>query len=163
MANPTLSEQIEEAKSATQEAKEHLLKVFSFVPDDKLNWTPGEPARTALWMVAHCGASNGAFATILSGKELSFSGTPEEISEQIRNGGRDAKIREEVVKAVEDSTAAVLAALDTVTEERLASSPPTPAGTFPFAIWMSIPADHMKTHAAQLDYLQTCWGDLKNH
>jgi hypothetical protein len=64
---------------------------------------------------------------------------------------------------VEDSTAAVLEALDSVTAEMLDTAPLSPFGPFPFAFWMQLPAEHMKAHASQIDYLQTIWGDLENH
>ena len=29
--------------------------------------------------------------------------------------------------------------------------------------WVNLPGMHMDNHAAQIDYLQTIWGDLANH
>jgi hypothetical protein len=163
MTNSDVSNTITQAKEAAQQGKTELLKTFEFVPDDKLTWSPSPSARTALWMVAHCGAANRAFATILRGEALPISDDPEEAAAQVRNGGRDVMSREAAVRLVEESTAEVLAALDTVTAERLASSPDTPLGPLPFSVWMAIPGQHMSGHTRQLEYLQTIWGDLEDH
>jgi hypothetical protein len=59
--------------------------------------------------------------------------------------------------------AETLAALDGVTAERIGSVIDTPIGPTPFLFFMTIPANHLLGHAGQLDYLQTCWGDLEVH
>ncbi|CAN5668084.1 hypothetical protein BH11ARM2_BH11ARM2_00540 [soil metagenome] len=99
----------------------------------------------------------------LRGEKLDMPSDPAEASAMFRNGGKDAKTREEAVKSVEDSTSAVLAALDSITEERAASSPDSPFGPIPFAFWMQVPPMHMTGHARQLDYIETIWGDVQDH
>lgn len=113
--------------------------------------------------MAHCGLANSAFAAILRGEELPMPASPEEADAQIRAGGRDVGSREAAIRLVEDSTAEVLDALGNVTVEMLDTAPPSPFGPFPFAFWMQLPAEHMKSHAPQIDYLQTIWGNLENH
>ena len=39
----------------------------------------------------------------------------------------------------------------------------TPQGKTPFSFFLTIPAIHLYGHAAQIDYLQTCWGDQEVH
>ncbi len=158
-----LKDRIDGAKRATVGAKDKLLKSFAAVPDDKLGWAPSETARSAVWMVAHCGAANRAFAGILSGKPLPMPTDPQEAARAIRNAGRDVTTREEAVRLVEASTDDVLAALDAVTEEKLASSPDSPFGPLPYGFWMAVPGQHMAGHTQQLEYLQTIWGDLEDH
>lgn len=144
-------------------AKERLLRTFAFVPDGKLRWSPAPSARTALQIVAHCGMANFGFAAVLRGEAMEISSDPVEAAAQIRAAGRDVGAREEAIHLAEVSTAQVLAALDNVTAERLETMPLSPLGAFPFAFWMSLPSDHVNGHIAQIEYLQTVWGDLESH
>ena len=156
-------ETIAQAKKATEAAKARLLATFAFVPEDKLNWSPSPTARTAAWIVAHCGVSNGAFATILRGEEVPLPASPTEAAARIRAGGKEVTTREAAVKLLEDSAAEVIRALENVSPERLQTTPMSPFGPFPFAFWMTLPSEHMSGHAQQIDYLQTIWGDCEEH
>jgi len=158
-----ISEQITEAKKETTRAKAQLLRIFEFVPEDKLNWSPSSTARTALQIVAHCGVANSALAAVLRGEPMPLPMDPEAARILIRNGGKGIATREAAVQVVEDSLQEVLQALDTVTEERFATVPPSPFGSIPFPIWMGIPSSHMDGHANQINYLQTVWGDHDDH
>lgn len=158
-----LHETIAWTKGQVERTSADLLKTFAAVPDDKLTWSPGGESRHALWLVAHVGASSEAFATFLRGETPEFPSDPQEMMAIIRNGGRDVKSREEAIRSVESSTATVLAALDTVTEERMASMTSTPFGPLPFSMWMDAAWSHAYGHARQLDYLQTIWGDIQDH
>ncbi|MBV9851451.1 MAG: DinB family protein [Armatimonadetes bacterium] len=157
------AELIAQAKEATARAKADLLKTFEFVPEDRLAWSPSPTARTPLWIVAHCGASNAAFAAILRGEPLPMPPDPAEAAALIRAGGRETATRLEAVRSVEDSTADIIRALDAVTAARIVTSPESPLGPLPFTVWMQVPAIHMMGHARQLDYLQTIWGDVDYH
>ena len=158
-----LAQTIAEAKKSAEMGKEDLLKTFSYVPDEKLHWSPGGEARSPIWIVAHCGYSTNAFATFVRDGKMAFEQDPAEASKQIRQGGRDTKTREEAVALVEKSTAEFIAALDTMTPERYASMTPTPFGPLPMAMWVEVTGPHMMGHARQVDYLQTIWGDLEDH
>ena len=50
-----------------------------------------------------------------------------------------------------------------MTAERFATSPNSPFGPMPMAFWVNLPGMHMGSHASQIDYLQTIWGDLVDH
>jgi len=155
--------QIEQTKAATEQAMGRLLTTFKFVPDDKLGFTPSPTARTPLHLVGHCGMANMAFATVIRGEDLPVFGSPEEAAEQVRNAGREIASREEAVRLVEESTAAVLAALDGVTPDQLSTFPNSPFGPMPFPFWMNLASIHMSAHASQIDYIQTIWGDFEDH
>ena len=58
---------------------------------------------------------------------------------------------------------AVHAALDALTPERIDSIVETPVVTRPMPFFMNLPGIHMGNHAAQIDYLQTIWGDMDFH
>ncbi|MGV3616763.1 MAG: DinB family protein [Fimbriimonas sp.] len=154
---------IEKTKDEVQAASAQLLKTFEFVPDDKLNWTPSESARSPLGIVAHCGLANGAFATILRGEKLAFEGGPEEMMALSRRMEAKIDTREAAVKLIQESTASVLDALDGTTSEMLDSTPDSPFGPLPYPFWMSVPPSHMIGHSRQIDYIQTIWGDAVDH
>lgn len=163
MTSPNLSDLVAQAKESAQMGRERLLRSFDFVPDEKLNYSPAETARTSLQIVAHCGAANTAFATIIRGEDLQMPSDPVEAARIIRQSGMEIKTREEAVRLLEESTDQVLAALDKVTPEMLDTSPMSPFGPFPFVFWMNLPGMHMNGHVSQLEYIQTIWGDLETH
>lgn len=158
-----LAERIAETKALVERSKTDLLRTFEFVPEDKLEWAPSPTARSPLWLVGHCGAAGGAFASLLRGEVPDFPADPAELMVAIRNGGKDIHTREAAVRSVEESTAAILASLDTVTEERMSGMSQTPFGPLPFAMWVDAAWSHPYGHARQLDYMETIWGDVQDH
>jgi hypothetical protein len=159
---PNVSDLIAQQKQAVERAKAQLLTTFEFIPDDKLSWSPSPTAKTPLQIVAHCGGANGAFAAMLRGEGWQLSMDPEEASIQMR-AVSDVATREEAVRSVEESAAAVIAALDGVTPDQAGTFIKSAFGPIPFTFCMTFPADHMAGHARQVDYLQTIWGDQQDH
>lgn len=156
------SEQIEQVKAAVARASGMLLKTFEFVPDDKLTWSPSDTARSALWIVGHCGQANRAFAQGMRGEAFPRMDMAQ-FGQMVWNAGRDIKSREETVRSVQESTAEILAALDGLTPEKIAGSVQTAMGPMPMSFWMTFADGHMMGHACQVEYLQTIWGDQQNH
>lgn len=154
-----------QTKEGVQSAAADLLKTFSFVPDDRLGWSPSEAARSPLWMVGHCAEANQAFACFIRGEAppMAENMSPEEIDRSIRDAGRATATREEAVRAVEASCQAVADALDALDSETIERTVDSPFGPTPVRFWMGLPAIHMTGHARQLDYMQTIWGDLQDH
>ncbi|GEM_PF-483977 len=158
-----MASQIVQAKAAAKRASADLLNTLSFVPDDKLGWSPSGSARSALWIVGHCAQANQAFTRGIRGDAMEMPSTAEEFSRMIYQAGRDTKTREEAVERIESSTASLLYALDGLTEARFGESIPMPFGAMPIPFWITLPGLHMSGHARQIDYLQTVWGDLQDH
>lgn len=156
------SDPIASQKAAVERASAGLLKTFAATPDDKLGYSPSETSRSSLWIMGHCAVANEAFAHGMRGG--TFPPMPiEEFGRMVWEAGKDTASREEAVRAVETTTAALLAALDGLTPELLASSVDSPFGPIPMGLWMTFAADHMAGHLHQLEYLQTVWGDHHNH
>ncbi|BDI33162.1 hypothetical protein CCAX7_52130 [Capsulimonas corticalis] len=156
-------EALDGAKSVTLSSRDLLLATFSFIPDEKLNWSPSPTARTPIQIAAHCAAANAAFATLFQGKPWPLSLNPAEAFEQMRVVPAGINSRESVVKLLEDTVADVIASLEIAGPEALDTNLTTAFGEMPFRFWMTIPADHMSGHTRQIDYLQTIWGDLIDH
>ena len=142
-------------------AHEHFLTVLSHVPEAKLTWTPAPTAKSALQIAAHCAGYSGAFANII--REGGFPWTVEEFRAPIQAAIDSITTIEQAKtmlrKGIEDS----LTALDTVKPEQVDGKVKSPQGETPFIFFMTLPAFHLDNHAAQIDYLQTCWDDQEVH
>ena len=158
-----VSPAIEMSKRVTAMGKDRLLKTLSFVSDDKLTWSPEPTSKCALRIAAHCGISNRMFVAII--KRTPF---PEDFSmaDALAQGKLDEEkieTREQAIALIESSTAAVIEALEAVSPEDVHSDVVTPVFTAPLMFFMNLPGRHMDNHASQIDYIQTCWGDLEWH
>ncbi|MGO8705495.1 MAG: DinB family protein [Candidatus Brocadiia bacterium] len=162
-AKTRLKEPIAECEARVRSAAERLSKTLSFVPDDKLNWSPAKTARTSLAIVAHCCLANRMFATVIRGEPILPMPTPEEVGVSSRKFEATVHDRAEALRLLETTCQEIVAALATMTAERFASSPNSPFGALPMAVWVHLPGRHMDGHATQIDYLQTVWGDLADH
>ncbi len=162
-ANTRLKQPIAACQARVRAAAERLGKTFSFVPDDKLDWSPSRTARTALAIVAHCCQANRMFAKVLGGEPISPMPTPDEVGASSRKFEATIHDRAEAVRLLQETCEQVVAALATMTAERFAATPNSPFGPLPMSTWVNLPGMHMDNHAAQIDYLQTIWGDLANH
>jgi hypothetical protein len=152
---------IAQAKSQAEMHAAQLLHTFSFVPDDKLNWSPSESCKSALRIVAHCAVSNHGISRMIRGEN--FEGDPTEVFKAMAASELEITTREQAISAMNESLAVVLSSLDTVTDERIGSVPESPMGPLPMMFWVTLPAMHMMGHSYQVDFLQTVWGDHEFH
>ncbi|MBX3111766.1 MAG: DinB family protein [Fimbriimonadaceae bacterium] len=151
------------AKAEFDRAKNRVLSAFSHIPDDKINWSPTPTSRTPVELVAHCGiGTEGLGGWIASG--MSFEGfDPVAIENSMREQESHVKTREEAVALLEKGCAFYQGWLDTVTDEQVNATIQTPMGERRMADVITFPADHLRGHAAQLDYIQTIHGDRAWH
>jgi hypothetical protein len=115
-----------------------------------------------LRIAAHVGLSNQAFAAILRGEKMPGA-SMKEVFESMSAAEQGVLSREQALQIIEESVVAVCAALDSLTPEAIDSVVETPVVTRPMPFFMNLPGAHMGNHAAQVDYLQTTWGDLEVH
>ncbi len=101
-AKTRLKEPIAECEARVRSAAERLSKTLSFVPDDKLNWSPAKTARTSLAIVAHCCLANRMFAKVIRGEPISPMPTPEEVGVSSRKFEATIHDRAEAVRLLED-------------------------------------------------------------
>lgn len=146
-------------KSAVQEM-ETFLRNFSHVPDDRLNWSPTPTSKSALRIAAHTALYLARFARMIREKRLPM---PENLEEWLaeRNAEELAVTsREEVETIFRQGVEEVLAALDSLTPEDVASVLDSGQGWTMSMSWlMKLPAWHTTVHLGQIDFLQTCWND----
>ncbi|MDR3706760.1 MAG: DinB family protein [Capsulimonadaceae bacterium] len=148
-------------KERTVEAMDRFLHDLSFVPLDKLTWSPTPTAKSALEIAAHCAGYSGAFASIISAGK--FPSSREEFLGPIQSAIDSIVTLEQAETMLRQGIADTIAALDTVKPEQIGTIIDAPHGRPPFRFFLTLPAMHLENHAAQIAYLQTCWGDLEVH
>jgi len=143
---------------------EHFLSTLSFVPDDKLTWTPAPTAKSAIRIAAHTALYAARFARMIrEGKLPGSDGLAERWAKQ---AAAEVAItsRAEMESIFRKGTDEVLVALDSVPPEMIGASLDSGFGwSMPMSLLMNMPSLHAMSHAAQIDYLQTCWGDQEVH
>lgn len=158
-----MEDMITSCKQSAVRGMERFLKTLSFVPDDKLTWSPSPTAKTPLRIAAHTALMAGNFAQLIRHGKFPAMDMAQLFA--ALNAAEEAiTTREAVIELFQKNTEDVLAALDAATPEQIASTVETPFGfSASMAMFMSAPGIHAQTHAAQIDYLQTCWGDQDPH
>jgi hypothetical protein len=159
-----MESEVDSAKKIAVEGMEEFLKDFSFVPDDKLAWTPTPTAKSAIRIAAHTSLYAGRFAQMIREVKLPRH---DNLAEWLaRRNAEEVAVtsRAEVESSFRKGTDEVLAALDSLTPEAIGSTLESGFGwSVPMTWLMNLPGRHAMSHAAQLDYLQTCWDDQEVH
>lgn len=159
-----MSDSIQRAKDDFLQAKAGLLHVFSTTPDDRLTWSPSPTARSPIHQVVHAAESIRNIHGFLDGRPFDVP-TPEEADRGFREFERRFTQREEATAHFERSADAFVAWLDALPPERLGSLVTTPfgMGDVPTEVAIGFPAMHTRWHQAQVEYIQTIYGDLDWH
>jgi hypothetical protein len=144
-----------------KDALDHFLNDLGFVPADKLTWSPTPTAKSALQIAAHCAGYSGVFASIITAGKFPYS--LEEFRGRVQAAIDSITTLEEAEAMLRKGIAETIAALDTVKPEQIGAIIDAPHGQTPFTFFMTLPARHLNNHGAQIDYLQTCWGDQEVH
>jgi hypothetical protein len=152
------------SKELAVEGMEEFLRALSFVPDDKLTWTPTPTAKSAIRIAVHTALYAGRFATMIKKRKLPAHDNLTEWLAQ-RNAEEAAiTSRAEIERIFRSGTEEVIAALDSLTPNEIAGSLDSGLGwSMPMAALMKLPGLHAISHGAQIDYLQTCWDDQEVH
>ena len=151
-------------KESAVQGMEQFLKTLSFVPDVKLNWRPSLTAKSAIQIAAHTAVYAGVFAKMINEQKLPFGDEIPEFVTRINAAADALTSRTEMESLFRKGTDEVLAALDSLTPEAIGMSLDSGLGwSMPMTFLMTLPGIHAFSHAAQIDYLQTCWGDQDVH
>ncbi|HRJ95945.1 MAG TPA: DinB family protein [Fimbriimonadaceae bacterium] len=151
---------VESSKVTAVEGMEYFLRNFSFVPDDKLTWTPAPTAKSAIRIAAHTALYAGIFAQMMRDRKLPFG---DEIPAFVaRNEAAETMLidRAEMERVFRRNTDAVIDTLDDLTPEAIDIVFDAALGfSVPMRRLMNMPGWHATLHAGQIDFLQTCWDD----
>jgi len=159
-----MSEIIQGAKQEFEQSRNRMMGLLNDTPDDKLNWSPSSTARTPLAIVTHAAMALHNITEMLKGRPFGASSTA--IADKgFRQEEQDFTSRQEVAALFEKNAAAYVAWIDTLTEDGL--NDPI---TFPFGLGvgtvrhgLTAAARHTEAHIAQLEYIQTIYGDQDWH
>jgi hypothetical protein len=151
---------IESAKKDAVTGMEWFLRNLSHVPKDKLEWAPSPTAKSALQIAAHVAVTQGNFANMIRARKLPIN---EEIQTFFERTAAEEKALTDIDKIIalfRKNTDEVLSALDELKPEDAEIVLDSSQGwTMPMSFLMKLPAYHAIGHTAQIDMLQTCWGD----
>ncbi|MCW5937521.1 MAG: DinB family protein [Fimbriimonadaceae bacterium] len=155
---------VEFCKKSAVAGMEEFLRVFKYVPDDKLHWTPVPTAKSALRVGAHTAVAAGNFARMIRERRVPYGDEIPDFVARTRAEEEAITTREEMESVFRKNTEAVLAALDGLTEEDFAISLDSGQGwSMPMTWMMKLPGTHAFSHHGQIDFLQTCWDDQEIH
>lgn len=155
---------IDKAKADFLQSKGRLVHGLNTTPDDRINWSPSPTARTPIEQVAHAASSIKNIHGFLQGDPFTVP-TTAEADKGFREHDAQFKSREQVLAALEDYSANYLAWLEQLSPDQLSKmvSLPFGMGEVPTAIALTFIPMHTDWHTAQLDYIQTIYGDHDWH
>lgn len=159
----SISQITAQAKSHVERYSERLIHLLSFVPDDKLTWTPSPTAKSSLRIVAHCALTNQFFARVITDTMPDNMPSPEEFFKDLHEAEQKITTRESAVALLKETTAELSAAICAVNAGSIDSTPRSVFGPMPMPFWLQIGGEHEAGHAGQMEYQQTIWGDMDNH
>ena len=134
-------------------ARQRLLWVLSFVPDDKLTWSPAPKAHSALQIAGHVVASNAFFTDALTkGEVTAHPGDAAELA-----------TRDAAIEGINSGSDALIAAIKAIPDDKLDAVMKTPFGEISTPFILRMAGLHTFGHASQVEYLQACWGDKDFH
>lgn len=151
-----------DAKELVEAGRHRIINALKHVPEDKLHWKPTDTAKSALRLAAHAAVSNLGLAGIIRGDALLSTDLQETVDIMTAQEER-VKTRADAYILIDQSCRAVEEAIDGVRAEHIHEQVKSPFVTAPMVFFMKLPGRHMDNHAAQIDYVQTCYGDMHDH
>lgn len=157
-------EVIEHARTNFLQSKGLLFHALSTTPDDRLNWSPSPTARTPIQQAAHAAESLKGILEVLNGRTLPFQNTTE-ADKSFRERERQFTAREPVLGLLEENSAEYVQWLEALTPQDLNSTVELSfgLGTKCLTEALSFAPSHLGWHAAQINYIQTTYGDRDWH
>ena len=146
-----------------QTGEQGLIRTFNAVPDDKLNWAPMDAGRTALDAFGDA-AQTCQMATALIGSKDEFKPSPQMFAQM--KAERAAWTKDDALAAMNTNSAALYTALGTLSDDDLAQSITLPMGggmTMSLGAWIMVAYRAFISRFAQINYIQTLYGDNEAH
>ena len=142
--------------------RDQVLRTAQAVPDDKMNWKPLDNGRSVLDLLGDA-AQAPIFATRML-TDPDFRPSREAFMQMAQE--RANWTREEAVEHLNRNTDAVIEAIGNTSEEKLAELLHLPmAGglTLPLSAWIMMTYRAFIARMAQINYIQTLYGDFESH
>jgi hypothetical protein len=150
----------EAAIAELDQVKGQMLRALEKTPDDRLAWSPSATSRTPLQLVAHSAYSLGFIRNMLDGRPYPVP-TTDQADAGFMEMDSGIETREEAIKLLEEKAGALAAYLGDLQEEDMDRHVKLPfeLGFAPMRYMLGVGAMHTRSHLAQLDYVQTVYGD----
>jgi hypothetical protein len=159
-----MQDTIERNRASFIQAQDGLAHALNTTPDDRLKWSPSPTARTPLQAAGHAAAAIAYMLGNMTGETFAVA-TPEEAERLFRELDKEFTSKEQVMELLEKNSSAYLNWLDAATPQVLNSTMILPfgMGAIPVHAGMEFMPLHVKWHTAQINYIQTIYGDLDWH
>jgi hypothetical protein len=147
--------------------KDQLLNTFNAVPDDKLNWKPLDNGRSALDLAGDA-AQTPLLAVQLLQLAPGASMPPMRQAFAEMSAQRANWTKADVIQHLEANHQTLAAAIEALSDEDLARPLSIPMGpeftmTLPLAGWAMMAYRSYISRFAQINYIQTLYGDFDGH
>ncbi len=155
---------IDDARIFYKDGLQRLEHAFANTPDDRLLWKPAPTARSPIALVVHSAMSTSHIQSWLTGTSFNAKSSAE-AEELFHKEEAFYTSRETALQLLEEKSDAFLSWLDALTPSDLKNCGEAPfgLGTVEWSQGIFFPGLHMRDHAAQLEYVQTLYGDTDWH
>ncbi len=143
--------------------KTNILATFNAVPDDKLHWRPLDQGRSAMDLFGEAAQTANFVGQLVESR--GESKPTREMFGQMREE-RAAWSRQDAISALETNHAALISAIESCSDEDLAQPITLAMGggmTMPLAGWAMMAYRTYISRFAQINYIQTLYGDMDSH
>ncbi len=143
--------------------QDSLTRTFNAVPDDKLYWKPLDQGRCALDAYGEAAQSCGMIVGLVQSK-----GEQKPSREMFAKMADERAIwtKADALEAMNTNATALYAALENMSEEDLNMPITMPMGggtTMPLSAWVMMAYRAFISRFAQINYIQTLYGDTESH
>ena len=146
-----------------EQAKTSLVNTFEAVPDDKLDWKPLDNGRSALDLFGEAAQTASLLSMILqTGEERP---PMRETFQRMREQRADWS-RTDALDWMQTNHGSLITQIQTLTDEQLGEMVTMPMGggmTLPLAAWIMMIYRSYISRFAQINYIQTLYGDFEPH
>lgn len=149
-----------------ESGKNELERTFAAVPDDKLSWTPAEGARTALDAFSQAAQSLDMTVGLISSRGQGLENMDMRAMMGQMAAERAKWTRQDALTHMETGWSKFKAAVEPLTDDDLNTPITMPFGggtTAPMAFWILTAYRNLVSRFAQINYIQTLYGDSSPH
>jgi hypothetical protein len=142
------------------QAKDQMIRALNNVPQDKVDWSPAPSARSAIHIVAHSANSLGHISLTLLGTPYPAP-TMAQADQEFLEAEKSVTTREAALELLEANFQKYVDVMQSLKSEDPNKMIPLPfgLGAAPLHFMVGMGALHTRTHTAQIEYLQTIYGD----
>ncbi|HRI42770.1 MAG TPA: DinB family protein [Fimbriimonadaceae bacterium] len=162
--SPDVASFVRQAKAEFRQAQAGLLRALRSTAEDRLGWSPSPSARSPIEIGAHAAIAVEAMLGNLDDSPFPLP-APADADAWFREEERRYATLELVAQLLETNGAAYENWLDALDEPRLSADIALPfgMGSCPRRVAIGFMPMHLNWHTAQIEYIQTIYGDRDTH